>query len=293
MAYQTQYGNYVKFLRGTPTAWANILDSEKNADTLYFIAEPGSDTGKLFLGSKLIAGGDRGPIQLALSELTDVLIKAGIQPNSVLVYDAQTKTWVDKPLSEAISTVVSDMMGATPDTDGVHGLVPAPKAGDQNLFLQGNGAWANPTAGLQKVVDTLVGVDTGLSVREIVLGETNKIIGGAPEAYDTLKEIATWIETHENAFDIAAIESKIINLENIVVNGTDNREGLLPNVDKLNEAVFGVEGVKPGLITKVDTLNKDMTIVQANITNLQSAMTTVQGDITEIKGALRWQDILE
>ena len=46
----TQYGNYVKFIRGTEASWAKIDDSLKSSDTLYFISNTGSDSGKLYLG---------------------------------------------------------------------------------------------------------------------------------------------------------------------------------------------------------------------------------------------------
>ena len=46
--------NYVKFIRGTPTAFAKI--SQKNNDTLYFISETNSKKGSLYLGEKLISG---------------------------------------------------------------------------------------------------------------------------------------------------------------------------------------------------------------------------------------------
>ena len=35
--------NYVKFMRGTPTAFANLV--HKNEDTMYFIYEPDSKVG--------------------------------------------------------------------------------------------------------------------------------------------------------------------------------------------------------------------------------------------------------
>jgi len=63
--------NYVKFLRGTPTAYNNL--SHKDPDTLYFIHDPSSSIGKLYLGDKLIAGSisDTGVVDY-LSELKDV-----------------------------------------------------------------------------------------------------------------------------------------------------------------------------------------------------------------------------
>jgi hypothetical protein len=42
-----------------------------------------------------------------------------------------------------ITNPVDIMTGATASTDGVAGLVPAPTAGSQNMFLRGDGTWAN------------------------------------------------------------------------------------------------------------------------------------------------------
>ena len=54
----TQYGNYVKFIRGTTTAWAALSNEEKSSDTLYFISDAESTSGKLYLGPKLISKGE-------------------------------------------------------------------------------------------------------------------------------------------------------------------------------------------------------------------------------------------
>lgn len=54
MAVITQYGNYVKFLRGTPNAYEQL--TPKDNDTLYFVSETNADRGVLYLGEKLISG---------------------------------------------------------------------------------------------------------------------------------------------------------------------------------------------------------------------------------------------
>lgn len=41
----------------------------------------------------------------------------------------------------------TDMVGATADTAGEHGLVPAPAAGDQNKYLRGDGTWSDAGGG--------------------------------------------------------------------------------------------------------------------------------------------------
>ena len=67
--------NYVKFLKGSPDAYANCT---KASDTLYFIYTEGSKTGKLYLGDILISNGatENGQIPESiidtLAELLDV-----------------------------------------------------------------------------------------------------------------------------------------------------------------------------------------------------------------------------
>lgn len=68
-------------------------------------------------------------------------------------------------------------------------------------------------------VNTLQGTDAGKSVRTIAAEETAKIVGGAPDNYNTLKEIADYISSdaegaaelrnkvNKNATDIATLQS--------------------------------------------------------------------------------------
>ena len=120
---------YVKFIRGTPTAFEKL--NPKSADTLYFISETGSSTGKLYLGSKLISGGEA-----SISELGQIIVNA-VKGNDVLVYDAEKGAWVNK----AVTDVVSEMVGASDSMDGRAGLVPRPISGDQDKVLTGAGRW--------------------------------------------------------------------------------------------------------------------------------------------------------
>ena len=120
---------YVKFIRGTPTAFEKL--NPKSADTLYFISEAGSSTGKLYLGSKLISGGEA-----SISELGQIIVNA-VKGNDVLVYDAEKGAWVNK----AVTDVVSEMVGASDSMDGRAGLVPRPISGDQDKVLTGAGRW--------------------------------------------------------------------------------------------------------------------------------------------------------
>ena len=127
---------YVKFQRGTPSAYAACM---KDADTLYFVIAEGASYGKLYLGEILVAGNvtpDGTNIIDSQCELIDVNLQ-GLKTGQVLGFDGSK--WVPMDLPEAITSSV--MKGASADTAGSAGLVPAPQAGDQNKFLRGDGKW--------------------------------------------------------------------------------------------------------------------------------------------------------
>lgn len=130
--------NYVKFLRGTPTAYNNL--AQKDSDTLYFVAEKDAVVGKLYLGEILISGStnESGVVDY-LSELKDVDTTGAVQ-NSVLGFDVASQTWRVMDISSALT--ISVMGGATAETAGTQGLVPAPAAGEHEYFLRGDGTWA-------------------------------------------------------------------------------------------------------------------------------------------------------
>ena len=134
--------NYVKFLRGTPAAYERLRNNNGvNSDTLYFIYEEDESTGVLYLGSKLIAGSTGGEIisgATLLSQLKDVLISENLVPDSFLVYDEDAAAWVNKHIEDLI------FVGATANSSGLAGMVPAPEANQLDLFLKSDGTWAKP-----------------------------------------------------------------------------------------------------------------------------------------------------
>ena len=85
--------NYVKFQRGTPSAYKNL--SVKDEDTLYFISETDAVTGILYLGEKLISSGNSGDIIMTslLKDLSDVDV-SNVADKDLLGYDAASQKWV-------------------------------------------------------------------------------------------------------------------------------------------------------------------------------------------------------
>lgn len=144
--------HYVKFIRGSTTAWENLKAEDQispgriSNDTLYFIYTGNNATeGKLYLGKKLIsgAGGSYESETININELADVYIDdEALENKQILVYNGNTHQWENTSLTTIINTAVGEMVGATAAADGVAGLVPRPRAGDEHKFLRGDGNWA-------------------------------------------------------------------------------------------------------------------------------------------------------
>lgn len=203
-------GSYVKFLRGTESAFNKL--TTKDNDTLYFIYNSeDASKGSLWLGNKQIITGTSGggtTTELDLGDLKNVLISE-IKDKDILSYDATSGKWINRSVDEIVAKVMS---GADALAAGKAGLVPAPQAGDQNKFLRGDGVWAevpvvnltedqiNAIPGLITTVGKIDGDEnTEGSFRQVIKQEVTNLVGGASEAFDTLKEIQDWITTDGDA----------------------------------------------------------------------------------------------
>lgn len=305
MAYDVRLGNYVKFLRGTPTAWDSI--ESKNEDTLYFIAEQNATSGKLYLGNKLIADGETAKID-TLRELTDVVLSAGVPNGAVLAYDATEGVWKETVLESLLSEIIGLMVGASAEEDGAAGLVPQPLAGQQSLFLRGDGQWADPTETLQGVVssldqlvkdnqkaheadmNTLMGGRSELiSVDDIVNEHIEELVGAAPETFDTLEELAKWIADHEEAIDIADTLTKLAKVETSLY---DPDTGLVKRVGNIELALNG-DDTTTGLIAQTANLVAKMYVVENDILDLQDLTSEHTANIEDIYNILKWQIMYE
>jgi hypothetical protein len=102
--------NYVKFRRGTPTAFNQLLQSGRvEQDTLYFIYdESGTLSAELYLGNKKISGtGDS--TTNSLSGLVDVNFSSEINDKSLLVYDAVKGHWINETINDVLKDYALDL----------------------------------------------------------------------------------------------------------------------------------------------------------------------------------------
>jgi hypothetical protein len=130
-------------MRGTTAAYSALLASpvKPNDDTLYFISDPTSTEATLYLGSKLIAGGET-DITISLENIIDISLSDELKDKSFLIYDKDTGLWTDSTIENALSVFI----GATEQSAGISGLVPAPELGKTNLYLRSDGTWAEVAA---------------------------------------------------------------------------------------------------------------------------------------------------
>ena len=90
--------NYVKFQRGTLTAYNNLR--VKDPDTLYFIyADANNQYGSLYLGDKLISGGEVSVVSSSLADLSDVNL-TNAADGQILSYDATSGKWKNLNLAQ-------------------------------------------------------------------------------------------------------------------------------------------------------------------------------------------------
>lgn len=198
------------------------------------------------------------------------------------MFNSTTHKWEPTSLFNALQAItesLSVMQGSTGVTSGQRGLVPDQPAGTQDFFLSGSGQWVNPTPVIQQVINTNAadwfGDDwdstqnapvNGQTIRDIASDEVAKIVAEAPGTFDTLKEIADWIEAQPTVADITNLTTRVTNVETrLFTDVPANPQTGAP--------------AQPSLITQVTTLN-------ANFSSLDSRVTAVES-------TLRWQDMTE
>ena len=244
MATNRYDANYVRFLRGTPTAYANL--PKKDSDTLYFISEKDSISGALYLGTKLISGAVSA--YASIDTLTDVLAE-NLKHGDILIYNEDQEKWVNTTIPELANLAVRIMIGATDTEAGHSGLVPTPQAGDNEKFLRGDGEWVKITISVVKGATATTDGEEGL-VPAPKAGEEEKF----------LQATGKW----------AAVKIPVMTGASPFSSGTS---GLVPTPSAGSQDLF-LNG--SGQWTKVaGTLTEDM--IQ-DFTNLKTTVTNIIGE---------------
>lgn len=275
MAYITRpTESLVKFVRGTKQQFAQIT---KENDVLYFVYDSNdSTTGELWLGNKQI--GDGGVDSLSS------LISGEAQDGNLLVYDAVSQNWVQMSPDEAIRT----MSGATSDIAGQSGLVPAPKAGDQDKFLKGDGTWSKVPSNIISVDEkSLVSVENVLSLN----GYETAAVGTIPQKSSTG---ITWINPSVSG---GLSYTKVSSLDEVTQEATVY---LVPNgnsTGNLYDEYMFLDGKAELIGNSSQAINLDdyvtNEIFNTKVSSLETSISTLETKVSEVDTRLTWQEMIE
>ena len=138
-------------------------------------------------------------------------------------------------------------------------------------------------ASVESKVNILIHSDSGKSVRDIAVEEISKVVAEAPESYDTLKEIADWIQNDttgsaEMANDIENLKKADSALTTSINTVDANVNTLSGVVSAFSATVFSNYATKTGVTADIKTA-KDGAIGAASaytddeISELNSALT--------------------
>ena len=170
-------------------------------------------------------------------------------------YKLQSKTldgtWTD--VTDGTITIPQTDLSNYPTKEEAKGYADAKDTAIAAAKSAADAAQADVDA-LETKVTTLIGDDTGKSARSIAAEETAKIVAGADESYDTLKEIADWISSH--ATDAASMNSQINTNKDNITMLTSNINALTADVNGL-ATIASTVNVNDLIQTSGDTLVLD------------------------------------
>lgn len=168
--------------------------------------------------------------------------------------------------------VVANIQIASVDKDGSgNGLADAAEVRAKFNTVEGN------LSGVSTKVETLIGSDSGKTVREIANAElaAQLIPEGAKESLNTLQEIAAWIQSHPD--DAAAMNNKIQTIAGVAFGGFDESGNT-----KTNGLSAVVATLKSELATETTNRTNADTYIQNQIGNGFDSANTVAASVSAL-----------
>ena len=109
------------------------------------------------------------------------------------------------------------------------------KSNGENVAVTYNGKNETLSEALAEILASITALPTSEGVVNTVTTEIAKVVDGAPESFDTLKEIATYIEEHQEVVDTlnAAIGNKVDKVEGKGLSTEDFTTALKNKLDNL------------------------------------------------------------
>lgn len=232
--------NYVRFQRGTLAAYQALLEKGSiDSNTLYFIySDDESSAGSLYMGEKIISGGETNYIFSTLDELSDVDV-SNAESSSFLVKDGATNNWVAKTPAQ-VAELIQDYIENNEPVVNLEGDNLSIEVLNNIIQLKNYGT--NYYAYIPAVKDAAGNI---LEESKYVLTEGFKA-GLEPKVEETENGlILSWYEPNNEITDnleaeITILENSITDIGSVIntLQGTVNGEnGLVNQVDKLTNLV--------------------------------------------------------
>lgn len=154
-------------------------------------------------------------------------------------------------------TGAGDMQGATSASAGVHGLVPAPAAGDENKVLSGAGTWIDAGGG------------GGLDYSTVEQNTGVKWIDGSKIYQKTIDFGAMPVNAEKDvAHNIDGL-AYVVDIEFIVYSATQGQWRLMPVISRGNVMAQSVYGVDSQYVFVLGGQNADVDSNWAGIVTLR------------------------
>lgn len=121
------------------------------------------------------------------------------------------------------------------------------------------------------------------SISTMVSEEIAKVVANAPASFDTLKEIADWISTHQNDASAmnTAINTNTTNITNLTTKVNTNTTDISANATQINGIkgdITSINSVLQSLTTEINTLKTELQNAKAEIAYLKSVAPVVTAE---------------
>ena len=297
--------SYVKFVRGTVTAWNQLrAASQVYDDTLYFIYESAdATTGSLYLGTKLIGGTGSGGAN-SLADLTDVIVSE-ISNKDILIYNGVS--WINGTVEDVInlntSTLEIDSTGAIT----IAGFTQAEVGTIPQKDSSGNITWVAPgnlseitniNNQLQNIynkeeVNNLIASVNHLSYKKV--GSLDEVNKDATDASRYIYLVPTG-NLSGNLYDeymvidnqLEPVGSWEVNLNNYITN--DQLTAVLGNYITTNTFNTKVGEIETSINTLIEFKNK---VGDLSTLNTYEENKTLVEQVNYLTEQLTWQEIAE
>ncbi len=133
------------------------------------------------------------------------------------------------------------------------------KSDGENVAVTYNGKDTTLAGALAEIFASITSLPTDAGIDSKISAAIDELIGGAPETYDTLQEIAAYIEEHQDAADAltAAIGGKVDKEDGKGLSANDFTDALKDKLENLPESIAEATATEAGLMSAADKARLD------------------------------------